>query len=339
MTRRKYDNNGLIDRYGLYIVLAVAVIVRVIYLAQYHALPDWQQLTVDPNYHHHWAQDIASGDIFGDTTYFRAPLYAWCLGLLYAILGDSLWVGRLFGVLIGLASVGMTYVLGRRLFGSTAGLIAGLIHAVFAMAIYFEPELLVDPLYTLLVIVMLDRSVVWCRSMHAKDALWFAVWLGLASITRPNALVMLPVALVGLVLRQRETVAATAESTADVPPMVAMKPVVRQIGMVLLGLVITIGPVTLRNLIIAGDATMIASSGGINLYIGNNSEADGVSAVLPPPLGPNWRIEATAHIAEQDLGRELTPGEVSSYWSSRAVDWMTENPGRFLNLYLAKLRL
>ncbi len=373
MSRRKNDNNGLIDRYGLYIVLAVAIIARIAYLYQYHALPDWQQLTVDPNYHHHWAQDIASGDIFGDTTYFRAPLYAWCLGLLYAIVGDSLWGGRLFGVLIGLASVGMTYVFARRLFGPQAGLgttpeaevksgaraktdlgakvgfVAGMIHAVFYMALYFEPELLVDPLYTLLLLVAMDRFVVWYRSMSAKDALWFAVWLGVASITRPNALVMLPVVLAMLLVRWREMSTAvaqeaighgaTGQTSDDVPMMAGIRPMVKQAGMVILGLVITIGPVTVRNIIMAGDATMIASSGGINLYIGNNPEADGVSAVLPPPLGPNWRIESTVMLAEKDLGRELTPGEVSSYWSGKAIDWMMENPGRFVSLYGEKLSL
>ena len=45
----------------LLIILALALVVRVYYLNYYFHLPDWDQLTVDNYYHHHWAQSIASG--------------------------------------------------------------------------------------------------------------------------------------------------------------------------------------------------------------------------------------------------------------------------------------
>jgi tetratricopeptide (TPR) repeat protein len=100
---------------------------------------------------------------------------------------------------------------------------------------------------------------------------------------------------------------------------------------------VVILPVTVRNLVVADEQVLIASQGGINLYIGNNDAADGVSAVMPEPTGFNWRIQQVTHIAERELGRSLKPGEVSSFWYGQAIDWILENPGDFMLLYLKKL--
>ena len=60
-------------------VLVLAALVRVLYLVSYHNSLDWEWLTVDNWYHHNWAVRLASGDIWGGTTYFRAPFYVYCL--------------------------------------------------------------------------------------------------------------------------------------------------------------------------------------------------------------------------------------------------------------------
>ncbi len=65
--------------------------------------------------------------------------------------------------------------------------------------------------------------------------------------------------------------------------------------------------------------------------------ADGLSAVMPEPLGHNWQIRQITHIAETAFGRNLKPGEVSQYWQERAVDWIRAHPGDFARLYARKL--
>ena len=106
---------------GILLVVLLAMIIRGVYLFAYQGLPAWDQLTVDNYYHHNWAQSIANGNIIGDTTYFRAPLYVFCLGLLYSLFGASLWVARIFGVVVGVFSVVMTYRIGTKVFHHKAG--------------------------------------------------------------------------------------------------------------------------------------------------------------------------------------------------------------------------
>lgn len=303
----------------LWLILAVALIVRIVYLLQYEQSGLWEQLTVDNWYHHNWAGSLADGNISGDTTYFRAPFYVYCLGLLYAVLGSSLWTARLFGMAVGLASVGLTYLLGRKLVDRRTGLIAAGIHALYPWAVYFEGELLLDSLFLLLVQVTIYRLLIWLDSGQARDLLWTGLAAGVAALTRPTVLVVIPIVLVWIFLRS-----GTGSR-------------LKQIVMFLAGLAITIGPVFVRNVIVADDPVLISSQGGINLYIGNNDRADGFSAAMPEPLGHNWDIAQITWLAEDDTGREMKPGEVSDYWRDRALDWITDNPGRFAGLYLQKL--
>ncbi|MFZ5979212.1 MAG: glycosyltransferase family 39 protein [Candidatus Zixiibacteriota bacterium] len=305
----------------LTVIIIAALVLRVYYIFQYAALPDWDQLTIDNYYHHHWAQTIANGHIFGDTTYFRAPFYIYCLGFLYALFGFSYWVGRLFGIAIGLASILMTYMTGRRLFNPRLGLIAAAIQTVYPVIIFFESELLLDPLFMLLLQFAVYRFLVWRDRPEYRQIFICGLLFGLAAITRPTALALAGVIILLVLFKDKKIVRENLKTAV----------------LFVVGLFLIISPIFVRNLAVARDPVLIASQGGINLYIGNNDTADGSSAALPEPLGLNWHIQDITWLAEQDLQRELKPGEVSSYWTGKAINWIRAHPGSFIKLYLKKI--
>lgn len=306
-------------------ILLLAVAVRVTYLIQYSHSAYWGQLTVDNWYHHHWAQSLADGHVLGDTTYFRAPLYVYCLGMLYAVFGESYWVGRLFGMAVGLLSIGTTYLLARRLIGRPGATLAALLHALLPIAIYFESELLLDTLLTLLLQIALLRFVIWLDTDRSRD-LWLAgLALGLAAICRPTALIVAVSALGWAILKR-----PAQKSLWNTPWRLT------RVMLLAAGLTICIGPVFLRNILVAGDPVPIASQGGINFYIGNNEKADGISAVLPEPLGHNWQIRQITYLAEKEMGRDLKPGEVSGFWQRKAYTWIWSHPKEFALLFARK---
>ncbi len=301
----------------IYIILLVGLILRLLYIWEYSLLPDWNQLTVDNNFHHHWALSIANGNILGDTTYFRAPLYVFYLAGIYKIFGVSLWAVRLFSIIPGLLSIYITYITGKEIYNKHTGLVAGFLHACFPIIYYFESELLLDSFFTLLFQIAIYFFIKWWKSDITKDIFLSGFFFGLASITRPTALVIaLMVFIIILVLKRTQ-----------------FKPVV----LFTVGLILCIAPVFVRNIVIADDPVLIASQGGINLYVGNNDAADGLSAVLPAPLGFNWHIKQISYAAEKESGKKLSQGEISSFWTSKAFTWIKENPKRFLQLYLKKL--
>jgi 4-amino-4-deoxy-L-arabinose transferase-like glycosyltransferase len=312
-------NSSKSNQQTLIIVGIAALAVRLVYLVLYQGLPDWDYLTVDNNYHHHWATTVASGNLVGDTTYFRAPLYAWLLGAAYALFGTSLWVGRILGMVIGSLTVIMTYLCAYRLFDRRVGLAATVLAAIYPISVYFEHELLLDALFTLFLLSSLYLFLRWRDTTVIRDLVWSGLLIGLASITRPTGLVAIPIMLVFVLFDSRRFSSGIGRGAI----------------LVASSLVIIL-PISIRNVVIAGDPVLIASQGGINFYIGNNESADGLSAILPEPLGSNWRVGDVTRIAEQTAERSLLPGEVSSYWYEEGVKWIKNNPSDFVTLLLRK---
>ena len=142
------------EKIRLAALLGIAALVRGVYLALYSADPIWSDLIVDSLFHLNWADSIAAGDILGEETYFRAPFYIYILSALRALGPDSILAPRLFGSLLGVASVFLTYAIARRIFSGkqaeSAALAAGVLQALYPSVIYFEAELLVDFVFAFL---------------------------------------------------------------------------------------------------------------------------------------------------------------------------------------------
>jgi len=302
------------------IVLSVGLIFRLAYLIFFMLSPEWNHLVSDSLFHDRWAQEIASGNITGSEVFFRGPLYIYILGCIYSIFGHSLLAARIFGLIVGLISLFITYKIADRLFGNKTALIAGLIHALYPVVIFFESELLAVGLFTLLFELSILTLFLALEKKRYKYFIFTGLTIGLAAITRPVILGLLPIYLI-------------------VPFIFKIDLAKNIIGSatILIITILLILPVTLRNLSVADDFVLISSTGGINFYIGNNEKADGLSAALPPPLGFKWSNKDTKYLAESDVGRTLTPSEQSGYWYNRGNQWIWSNKGDFLRLYIKKL--
>ncbi len=303
----------------LTIVILLGGLYRLIYLLHYYASPEWSQLLVDSLYHDRWAMVIASGNWVGTEAFFRAPLYIYFLGLIYTIFGHSLLAARIAGHLIGLFSIGFTYKIAEKVFDKRAAVLAAGIHALYPLAVYFESELMVEPLLT----ILLEASVLALLSAgHQQGYCRYAfsgLLMGLAAITKP---VILPLVIVvaGYIYLRSGGVKKMANSFI----------------LFMAGVMLVILPVTVRNYVVSKDVVLVASSGGINFYIGNNSRADGLTASVPE-IGANWQIEDIRYLAEKEAGQSLKPSEVSDYWYRKGRQWIFENPSDFAMLYVKKI--
>lgn len=304
----------------LFLVLLLALAIRIVYLVIYASLPDWDLLTVDNYYHKNWSEDIASGNLFGDTTYFRAPFYIYCLSALSALFGFSLGAARIFGLVIGLVSIFLTYKIASILFSRRVAVVACVIQAIFPAVLYFESELLFDSLFMLLLELSFFSFLKWYDDADSRNSWWLGLSLGLAAITRPTILIFLLPLLALMLLKYNSR---------------QLK--LKNFLVFAAGLAIIILPISIRNLAVGNEFVLIASQGGINFYIGNNSNADGLSAVMPEPLGHNWLIKDITYIAEKEAGRELKPGEVSNFWFKKALTEISAEPFQFVKLFIKKV--
>lgn len=305
---------------ALTLLLILAALVRIIYLCEYSRSYEWDNITMDSRFHHQWAVSVSEGDLMGEDVYIRGPFYIYVLGLLYAVFGPSIVVGRILGMVIGLLSIVLTYLIAREVFNRKIAVIAAAIHAFYPVAIYFESELLVDGLFTLLAQLSI---FLFLRALNGKRTFWFVltgVVIGLAAITRPVILGLAPLFIAWLLFARYPLKEAFRHCTA-----------------LLVAVVVVVAPVTLRNVVIGGDLVLVSSAAGINFYIGNNSSSDGLSASMPSPLGNRWEMRDVKALAEEETGQKLSWSEVSSFWSSKAWTWIRENKGDFAGLYLKKV--
>jgi tetratricopeptide (TPR) repeat protein len=307
-------------------VFLVALIIRLVYLVGYQHNPFFADPQMDALYHDRWAAQIARGDWLGSEVFFRAPLYAYFLGLVYFVSDHSYWFVRIVQAVVGALSCVLVARIGRRLFGPVTGFVAGLMAAFLATSVYYEAELLLVVLETFLGLLALDRVLAVAESEWRPGALMATfiagLVLGLAAITRPNFLVLAPVFLVYLLVHLRRLGRAVWGAA---------------LWLYLAGIAAPIAVVTIRNYAVGEDFVPIASQGGLNFYLGNNASADGMAA-LAPEFRPTWYggVRDATRLAEEGLGRPLKASEVSDYWFARGLNWIIAQPGAALGLMLRK---
>ena len=305
-------------------IFAAALALRIIYFLQVRSsYPGWDTPTIDPLYHDLWAKQIASGNILGTGPFFRAPFYAYFLGGIYAIFGPSLTAAKIVQHIIGAFSCSLIFLFTDRYFSRKTGFITGLISIFYWVFIYFEDELLLDSLLVLLAVILIWFLFITFEKPNLKHFLISGIMLGLAAVTRPNFLVMLPVIAIWVFysfkLGKKEKIAKLLILTA--------------------GCAMIISPVAIRNILIGEDMVLIASQGGINFYIGNNEYATGATAVMPE-FGPTWQYADCEYLAKLEsgrIGKEMKQSEVSAFYYKRALKFILNKPAEWIYLMLKKL--
>jgi Tfp pilus assembly protein PilF len=98
--------------------------------------------------------------------------------------------------------------------------------------------------------------------------------------------------------------------------------------------------VACRNHYVGGEFQLTTSQFGTNLYIGNNSGANGSYAPLVAGHGNAvYERRDAIDLAQQKTGKTLTAGEVSSFWTGEALAYVRQHPLEWLQLMGKKLLL
>jgi 4-amino-4-deoxy-L-arabinose transferase-like glycosyltransferase len=147
--------------------------------------------------------DLATGQGF-DPIFKRPPGYPAFVALAVWFFGQQSLLGLLLlQHLLGLLTAGLTYALGRLLFGRVAGWIAGLLTAISGPLLITEHYLMSETLFGFLLVAMLLSFTLGLRSGGLGWVALAGLLLGLAALTRPLAQLLVPLLGLSLLLSWR----------------------------------------------------------------------------------------------------------------------------------------
>jgi tetratricopeptide (TPR) repeat protein len=313
-------------------VFLIALLVRLVHMWYLRGSPFFDALLGDARSYDAWGHRIAAGDVIGRNVFYQAPLYAYFLGAIYACGGNLLAV-RVCQAIVGAAACAFLAGAGGRLFGRGAGLVAGLLLAFYAPAIFFDGLIqksvldifLLCLLLALLADLMGNATSSACPPV-VRNWRWLSVGavVGALALTRENALIFMPVVLAWIWWGLRSSTAARAWAAA----------------MVIAGAFVVLLPVGVRNEIVGGEFHLTTAQSGSNFFIGNQTRADGTYVPLRPGRGsPEYEQADATELASRAAGRQLSAGEVSGYWTGRALDYIRSHPVDWMRLEVRKFRL
>lgn len=259
------------------------------------------------------ARSVAGGDGFeydGSPTAFRPPTWPLALALPLIVHVPAAWLG-LVPALFLIAAAAVVYALANRLAGRPAAMIAGLAMLLYPLNVYTAGTLYPQAFATTAVVVMW-----WIVSLAGDEGRRPLGTTAAAVLGLTGALLMLAVptmaftvvAVLGWVWwqqrgnRLRFTIVAGLLLTLPIAGWAA------------------------RNELQTGSATVLSTSSGVNLLLGNSEHAT-------PDSGVNVDIDKYVAVAEK-LDSEA---EVDGYYRNAAIDWIVAHPRSAATLYLGKV--
>ena len=195
------------------------------------------------------------------------------------------------------------------------GWIAALGAALYGPFLYFEGELLPTTWAVLFDAVLLLTLLWGQRRGGVLAALVAGLVLGLGTLAVPNVLLFAPVA---------------AWWVYRWWPAAAPRRRALHLAVFAVGLMMLVGPVTLRNRIVGSEWVLISFNAGVNFYLGNNPDYDRTVAARP---GAGW--SEVVDLPQREAGI-TQPGAGSNYLLGKAWEYIRTEPGDYLALLLHK---
>ena len=302
-------------------ILGAVLLLKLIVVLQLSTHPLVQpEVGLDTSAYAELAGRVLAGDVsLGPRLYYVSPLYIYFLAGFLATT-DSFTAVRVIQVVLGTLSVSFLFLAAREWFGERAAWIGAGMMALTGLFTFYESLILqaaLDPFLTSAALASLAFALKPHQpSDRAGRFLATGVLFGIGALNRPNLLLAaLGIATMLLAIRR-----------------------VRGAALLAAGIVIGLAPVTIRNVVVADQWSVVSSQGGLNFYIGNGEGATGFYRQLP---GIRPTIDGQSHdsrrVAERAAGRPLTDLETSDYFYRLAWDWIRQHPMSAVALFARKV--
>lgn len=237
-----------------------------------------------PHAYHHWTELVAPEGRWlewygGETTFHQAPLYAYLVAAVLAVAGDEhLYIARAQALLSALTCL-LTFLLGLRLVGLRAGILAGLLMVFCGGYVFYDAFILRDG--PMAFFVILTALCVEAAARRDRPAAWFLAGasLGLFTLAKETGPALLVITLLGIAWAHRRRPGSA---------------IVRGAALAL-GFALLLAPAVWRNHEVGAPLTKLSTRGPEVLVAGNARGQDGVG--WDPPVSTLRRILAESNFS------------------------------------------
>jgi tetratricopeptide (TPR) repeat protein len=266
------------------LIFGVALAARLAYLGQSAANPTFATPVMDSYDYDDLARALLDGHTPHTPLLWQPVLYPLFLAGVYKVTGGSILAARLVQAAIGAFTCLLTYVLGVKILGRRAGIIAGAIVALYGPLIFFDADLTATgwAAFFAVVLVLLFMHVAESGNWLAGAALGACTALNI--LTRPTFVPVVAAGAIWLVFtaRAKPHLKGGTQRVPRPPRALFLKTVLIPLA----GFVAVTGLLAAWSYPRSGHTGLLPASGGINFYIGNNRNADETIAARP---GRDWR--------------------------------------------------
>ncbi|MFQ5455960.1 MAG: tetratricopeptide repeat protein [Nitrospirota bacterium] len=323
--------------------------VRLLYIYSTGLNPLITSLLIDALSYDRWARKIAGGDWLGSEVFYQDSLYPYLIAVIYKISGYSITVVKIFQAALSSFTCIIIYRISKQVFNRHTGVIAGILFAFYSPLIFYDGMLLKSSVEIFSISLLILSLITASERPILKN--WFisGIFFGIAALARGNIFIFLPFIIAYIFLKHLKGLNCLSPLTLTLSPKgrgkgererANLSHLLKEMTGLLAGIIIIVSPVTIRNYIVGDDFVLTTAHTGINFYIGNNPEATGVHA--PPQFvrtTPEYEKRDSKRYAEKEMGRELSPSEVSKFWLSKTIEFIKREPHRYLQLLLTKFKL
>jgi tetratricopeptide (TPR) repeat protein len=315
---------------SILIVLGIVLLIRIVHLAFAIRSPLSFQLSPDEDYYMRFALSVAQGS--GGSTVqfaFMDPVFGYIAGTVFKLFGSSLFALYLLQIVVDTFTAFCVFLIGRELRRPRAGLWAALIYGFTVTALLFCTSMLKTIWVANFMTLWVLGGLLLLRKPRICGWLLFGLLCGYGIALRSTLTLMAGLAFV------LPWLSATQEPRSRWEP-------VRAAGMILLGLMLPILLLSLRNLRAIGSFSPLPTNGGIVLHQRYNPDNPTADNWIPSFVSYSHPIDIQrgyTQEAQRRLGRAVSPREVDTYWRGQAMSYIFSHPSHVAGNILRKFAL
>jgi len=299
-------------------IICLAILPRIWLFAIVKDSPERSRVRDSKSYIYPAAKLYSTGNYPADNGE-RTPIYPIMIAAVAWIASPS--TNALIGgqIILDLATIILTFQLGKQLFTKPIALLTALLMAINIESITFDFLLLTETLATFLIMATL---LAWTNAYQQASAKWAAfagVLLGISALCRPIALPLVPIMAASLLFQSSWQRPQTPQR-------------LRNTILFLLSVGISLAPWMLRNYYVLGKPVISTIASKSLLYY----EAASLEADTTGQTETQLRGDYTERVAQklQELNLVDTPMNTAHVEAMLARQIIFQNPGRFILIHL-----